>query len=204
MIYIDIYIPLQHRVKSRCIFWLVLMSVSKSHVPASPNKNSIHNGQSSVTTCSPIVPRIKSRPKSSESSFHLTWNNRTAHIDAAAPKNPLHHFLSIVRLSGSKLWHNAHFKRDTLALVWFEEELRIQYHELWTKNKKVWWYWSHLHHRAVLHFGYFYTPLLWLTSNENSWNQITTHFKTMNCCRERNVSSCPVSLLSAAVLPPIP
>ena len=68
----------------------------------------------------------------------------------------------------------------------------------------MWWYWSHLPQRAVLHFGYFYTPLLWLTSNENSWNQITTHFKTMNCCRERNVSSCPVSLLSAAVLRPNP
>ena len=134
MIYIDIYSPLQHRVKSRYIFWLVLMSVSKSHVPASPNKNSIHNGQSSVTTCSPIVPRIKSRPKSSESSFHLTWNNRTAHIDAAAPKNPLHHFLSIVRLSGSKLWHNTHFKRDTLALVWLEEEPENPVS--WIMNKK--------------------------------------------------------------------
>ena len=182
------------------------MSVSKSHVPASPNKNSIHNGQSSVTTCSPIVPRIKSRPKSSESSFHLTWNNRTAHIDAAAPKNPLHHFFvhcQIVRFEtmAQYTFQKGHLGIGMVGKRAWESSIMMT----WTKIKhKVWWYWSHLHHRAVLHFGYFYTPLLWLTSNENSWNQITTHFKTMNCCRERNVSSCPVSLLSAAVLPPIP
>ena len=75
---------------------------------------------------------LQSRP---QSSFHLTWNNRTAHIDAAAPKNPLHHFLSIVRLSGSKLWHNTHFKRDTLALVWLEKEPENPVS--WIMNKNI-------------------------------------------------------------------